>query len=50
MAQEGIEVIVPSDEVIAQFADIVRKEVWPDLKEKIGEDIYQKMLEETSKK
>ncbi len=50
MAQEGIEVIIPSDEVIAQFADIVRKEVWPDLKEKIGEDIYQKMLEETSKK
>lgn len=46
MEDEGIEVIEFSDEELQEFADFVRKEVWPVAEGTLGKELMEEVLEE----
>lgn len=42
----GINVVTFSDEELDHFADVVRKDVWPIIKDEVGDEIYQRLKDE----
>ena len=47
LKDSGLEVITFTDEGLAKFAKRIRGDVWPQLKEKIGPELMDKVLAET---
>lgn len=45
MKEKGIEIVTFSDEELKAFADHVRKTTWPKLKDKLGEEIYNGLIQ-----
>lgn len=43
MREAGIEVVTFSDEELAQFADVVRQEVWPEIGDELGEEVMERL-------
>ena len=46
MREAGIEVVTFSPEQAAAFAAVARKDVWPDIKDQIGDELYDRLKSE----